>query len=81
MKIDVDGIEHLILKGATEVLKNKNLKSISIELNENFKKQFNDVLKIMKKFKFKIIGKKRNENYELYKYSKFKKIFNYYFER
>ena len=74
MKIDVDGIEHLILKGATEVLKNKNLKSISIELNENFKKQFNDVLKIMKKFKFKRIVKKRKKNYELYKYSKFKKF-------
>ena len=81
IKIDVDGIEHLILKGGSEVLKSRNLKSISIELNENFKKQFNAVINTMNKFKFKKIGKKRNENYELYKNKKFKSIFNYYFER
>ena len=81
IKIDVDGIEHLILKGGSEVLKSRNLKSISIELNENFKKQFNAVINTMNKFKFKKIVKKRNENYELYKNKKFKSIFNYYFER
>ncbi len=81
IKIDVDGIEHMILKGASEVLKSKNLKNISIELNENFKKQFNEVMRIMNKFGLKKIGKKRNEKYELYKIKKFKNIFNYYFER
>ena len=81
LKIDVDGLEHLILKGASKVLKNNNLKSISIELNENYKNQFNQDMKIMKKSGFTYIAKKRNENFPLYKYKKFRKIFNYYFEK
>ena len=35
IKIDVDGIEHLILKGASKVLKNKDIKSILVEINES----------------------------------------------
>jgi FkbM family methyltransferase len=41
IKIDVDGIEHEILKGANLYLKNLKIKSLLIELNKNFKKQFN----------------------------------------
>ena len=81
VKIDVDGLEHLILKGSSSILKSKNLKSVSIELNENYRKQFREVINIMKKFGFKKIVKKRNENFPLYKYKKFRYIFNYYFER
>lgn len=40
IKMDVDGIEHLILKGGGSVL--KNIKSILIEINEGFEKQLND---------------------------------------
>ena len=36
MKIDVDGLEHLILLGATNVLSDSILKSILVEINENF---------------------------------------------
>lgn len=81
LKIDVDGLEHLILKGASKILKSQSLKSISIELNENYKKQFNEVMKIMKNSGFTNIRKQRNENFPLYKNKKFKKIFNYYFEK
>ncbi len=81
VKIDVDGLEHLILKGSSSILKSKKLKSVSIELNENYRKQFREVINIMKKFGFKKIVKKRNENFPLYKYKKFRYIFNYYFER
>ena len=35
--IDVDGIEHLILEGGNKYLKNDKLKSLSVEINENFK--------------------------------------------
>lgn len=35
LKIDVDGIEAKIVKGATKLLADKNLRSILIELNEN----------------------------------------------
>tara|TARA_Y100000816_G_scaffold292350_1_gene287145 strand:+ start:2711 stop:3547 length:837 start_codon:yes stop_codon:yes gene_type:complete len=36
IKIDVDGIEHLILDGANKYLSNKKIKSILIETNEEF---------------------------------------------
>lgn len=40
IKMDVDGIEHLILKGGLEAL--KNVKSVLIEIDESFEKQFSD---------------------------------------
>ena len=47
IKIDVDGNELQIIKGMTETLKNKELKSICIELNPEFKehKEVFDILK------------------------------------
>jgi FkbM family methyltransferase len=36
IKLDVDGIEPLILEGAQEILANKKLKSVLVEVNENF---------------------------------------------
>ena len=48
MKIDVDGIEHLIIEGATETLSQVN--SILIEINDSFKLQ-------EKKIKEKLIHK------------------------
>ncbi|WP_078129403.1 FkbM family methyltransferase [Leptospira alexanderi] len=38
IKMDVDGIEHVILKGGKNVL--KNVKEILVEINENFTEQF-----------------------------------------
>ena len=78
IKIDVDGIEHLILKGGNKYLSNPLIKSISIELNENFSEQFNEVNKILKDNKFILKHKKRAEGY----YGiEFNKIFNYIFIR
>jgi FkbM family methyltransferase len=37
LKIDVDGNEHLVIQGATKILKDSRLKSILIELNKNLK--------------------------------------------
>ena len=53
IKIDVDGIEHLILEGASDHLDNSEIRSMSIELNENFKDQVNSVLKNMDKSNFR----------------------------
>ncbi len=39
IKMDVDGIEHIILKGGKNVL--KNVKEILVEINEDFVEQFN----------------------------------------
>lgn len=47
IKIDVDGIEHLILAGAVDVLKSPNLKSLLIEVNDNFQLQATNVNKLL----------------------------------
>ena len=54
VKIDVDGIEHLILEGASKILSNKTLSSLSIELNEDYEQQYNKVIKILKSFDFEL---------------------------
>ena len=54
IKIDVDGIEHLILKGALGILDDKNLKSVYIEVNDEFYEQANKVRKIMERKNFKL---------------------------
>ena len=81
IKIDVDGIEHLILSGAGSFLKSEKIKSVSVEINENFKNQFKNVLKVMKKNNFSIRHKKHN--FQLYKKSgkKFLKSYNYIFDK
>lgn len=78
IKIDVDGIEHLILEGGDKFLTNQKVKSLSIEINENFKEQYEKVLELMKKNKFKIFHKKFNKDFQLEE-SKFNKTFNYVF--
>jgi len=76
IKIDVDGIEHLILSGASQHLLNLKLKSLIIEINENFDEQMNRVLSIMKQNKFKILYKKKSMLTPVNS-----KIFNYVFIR
>lgn len=55
IKIDVDGIEHIILLGAENTLKKCN--SILIEVNENFLDQYKEVIRILKKNNFKLTSK------------------------
>ena len=79
IKVDVDGIEHLILEGGDKFLNNQKVKSLSIEINENFKDQYEKVLDIMEKNNFKILHKKHND--DLFEKSKFRKTYNYVFVR
>jgi len=67
------------LHGADKYLKNENLKSLSIELNENFKDQYNEVLTLMKNNDFTLKSKDRAENF--YKSRDFSKTYNYIFEK
>lgn len=55
LKIDVDGIEHLILKGATKTL--QQVKSIFIEVNENFYEHKNTIEEILLKNDFVFVSK------------------------
>ena len=80
----VDGVaaivgEHVILKRANECLSNTNLKSLLIEVNENFDDHFNTIIKIMDNFQFYIKSKKQNPIFA--GNDKFSKTYNYFFER
>ena len=80
IKIDVDGIEHLILEGGDKFLNDKKVKSLSIEINENFKEQYDKVLNLMNKYEFKLLHKKHNDD-TFSEQSKFKNTYNYIFKK
>ena len=61
IKIDVDGIEHLILEGAENILASKNLKSIFIEINDNFNDQSMNAKRILKQHGFELREKRQSE--------------------
>ena len=75
IKIDVDGIEHLILNGGIKTLKNTNLQSILVEVNEDFQNQKKEIIKIMDDCKFILLSKKMSPLYNL------NKVHNYIFCR
>ncbi len=79
IKIDVDGIEHLILQGSVNTLTNKNIKSILVEIDESHNDQLQSILNLMQKNNF-IIKEKDNVLINQ-KSKKFKHQFNYIFER
>ena len=54
VKIDVDGIEHLILGGMTSSLEKRQCKSVLIEISNKFSKQKNEIERILSQCKFKI---------------------------
>jgi len=58
IKIDVDGIEHLILQGGEKVL--LNTKELLIEVNERFEQQKNQCVKYLKELGFTLKEKKRS---------------------
>lgn len=74
IKIDVDGNEHKIIKGMTRVLLDKNLKTISMEINERLSTDKAIVDKILESG-FKKINGYKNKAYEE------NGIVNYFFER
>lgn len=78
IKIDVDGTEHLILESGNNFLRNRKVKSLSIEINENFEDQYKKVMKLMKEYEFKILHKKHNN---VFSTGKFNNIYNYVFKR
>ena len=62
IKMDVDGIEHLILKGATDTL--KDVESLLVEVNDNFVKQARDTEEYLKNAGFKLRQKQHSETIE-----------------
>ena len=76
IKIDVDGIEHLILKGGTETL--KKTKSVLVEVDENFVLQVEKTSEYLKKAGMKL---KKKLHSDLIDKSKFSSVFNQIWER
>lgn len=60
IKIDVDGIEHIILEGAKEVLARPECKSILIEVNDDFHEQADSVKKILEDCGFSLKEKRHS---------------------
>lgn len=81
IKIDVDGTEDFILIGANKHIKNKKIKSIFIEMNENNKKKFKKCLKILKNNNFKFQGKYRSNFADKVINEKMKGVYNFIFEK
>lgn len=62
IKIDVDGIEHLILEGALNTISSNSCKSVFIEVNDDFKEQNSNVQRLLKSAGF-IFKEKRQSDY------------------
>jgi hypothetical protein len=56
IKMDVDGIEHFILKGGKQIL--ENVKGILIEVNDNFNEQASECSSLLKEAGLKLAKKK-----------------------
>ncbi|MFI5346417.1 MAG: FkbM family methyltransferase [Elusimicrobiota bacterium] len=59
IKMDVDGIEHLILKGGVEIL--RGAKSVLIEINDRFKAQADGAERYLREAGFALKEKKHSE--------------------
>ena len=79
IKIDVDGIEHLILRGAKKTLKNSIVKSILIEVQEDFEEHFESIKMILNENNFQLTSKNQSERYV--NHPKFKNSYNYIYNR
>ena len=77
IKIDVDGIEHLILNGAKDLLKNKKLKEILVELAPDYSTQFNFVEKILENNLKKLFLQTKFLKSSNYKLTKVKQLIQY----
>jgi len=64
IKIDVDGIEHLILEGAMKTLKKAECRSVSIEVNYDFIEQYSETKRILENCGFKLSHTKHSDMFE-----------------
>lgn len=64
IKIDVDGIEHMILKGIKNILREKACYSVFVEVNDDFYEQSEGVKSILEECGFKLSEKTHAEMHE-----------------
>lgn len=78
LKVDVDGIEDLIVKGAAATLADPRLKSISIELDDARPDYTNPVIAALEAVGLKLVSKRHAPMIEN---GPFKNVYNYLFQR
>ncbi|NVK18588.1 MAG: FkbM family methyltransferase [Methylocystaceae bacterium] len=78
IKIDVDGIEDKIVKGALKTFADKRVRTISIELDENRPDYTNDIIKDIEDSGFKLNSKRHSDMFDG---TAFENIYNYQFIR
>ena len=61
LKMDVDGIEHLILKGGANLLKDPGLETILIEVNDDFAEQREGVQSILEAAGWQLLAKRHGD--------------------
>ena len=76
IKMDVDGLEHFILKGGSQVL--SQIRGILIEVNDDFKKQSETCEKLLSKAGLTLIEKRHADMFEG---TKFSSIYNQIWSR
>ena len=78
IKIDVDGIENKIVRGAKHTLKDKNLKSLLIELDFNHQEYNTEIIGILNESGFTLISKNHSPMFDS---GKFSSIYNCIFAK
>ncbi len=78
IKIDVDGIEHIVLAGMKGILKMPNVKSCLIEANDAYAAQVDGITQIMHECGFVLKEKKHSKLFNTGKYSS---VYNQIWER
>jgi FkbM family methyltransferase len=62
VKIDVDGIEHIILQGAKKILTHADCKSVLVEVNDAFKEQADKVAILLESYGFALRDKLQGDS-------------------
>lgn len=60
IKIDVDGIEHIILRGAINTLTDDRCRTVLVEINDNFSQQSTEATEILKSCGFSLKEKQQS---------------------
>jgi len=81
LKIDVDGIESLIIKESDALLSYEYLYDVSIEIDENNQSSYNTITNKMKKFGFSLKQKKHAAIFDQPSLASHSSIYNFIFSR
>jgi FkbM family methyltransferase len=78
IKIDVDGIEDMIIRGAAKTLKDRRLKSLLVELDTERKDLYGSIVGLLDEAGFELTGKKHASMFDN---TRFSSVYNHIFER